>query len=186
MSMMGGAQMAPASISAAVSLQMMPPDTSELASDLVSSLDQDGDGQVSAAEIEAAFADANITVDVSEAFAKLDANLDNLISSAEMADGLEAMFDADKPHRMGPPPPRPDAIAGDLISAFDADEDNALSLEEIASGLGIEANDELTSAVSALDENGDGVLSSEELSAGIRAAFSEGLKAYSASAALSS
>ena len=189
----GGAsapQMSGGTMSAMVGMQMgAPPKADDIASDLVDALDTDGDGEISAEEISAAFSQAGLSTDgVEKAVASLDADGNGSLNADELTSAVEQRLPAHGPPPGGPPPeppPNADEAASTLLSAFDKDEDGGLSLTEIASGLGKdEDTDQLSALFSSLDADSDGVLSSKELSTAIQADMSRARAAYAQSAQL--
>src|SRR5262249_9693329 len=84
----GGPQLAPQTLSSAMSLQTQTPSASNLASNLISALDTDGDGAVSLDEIQQGLSKAGFSTDVTQAFTSLDKNGDGKLSSDELANGI--------------------------------------------------------------------------------------------------
>lgn len=191
----GGAsapQMSGGTMSAMVGMQMgSPPKAEDIASNLVDSLDTNGDGEVSADEIAAAFGQAGLSTDgVKDAVASLDTDGNGSLNTDELTGAVEKRIAAHGPPPGGPPPggppPNADDAASTLLSAFDEDEDGGLSLSEIAKGLGVddEDKDQLSQLFSSLDSDSDGALSSDELSFAIQADMDRAKTAYTQSAQL--
>jgi Ca2+-binding EF-hand superfamily protein len=176
-------------MSTMVGMQMgSPPKAENVASQLVDSLDTNGDGEVSAEEIAAAFGQAGLSTDgVQKALAEIDTDGNGSLNAGELTSAVSADMAAHRPPPGGPPPggppPNADEAASTLLSAFDKDEDGGLSLTEIASGLGEdEDTDQLSALFSSLDSDSDGMLSSKELSNAIQADMSRAKAAYAQSA----
>ena len=192
-------QMSGGTMSAMVGMQMgSPPQSSQgmaedIASNLVDALDTNGDGEVSADEIAAAFSQAGLSTDgVQKALAEIDTDGNGSLNADELTRAVSADMAAHRPGGPPPggPPPNADEAASTLLSAFDKDEDGGLSLTEIASGLsesGLskdEDTDQFSALFASLDSDNDGVLSSGELSSAIQADMSRAQKAYAQSAQL--
>lgn len=183
----GGAsapQMSGGTMSAMVGMQMgSPPNAEDVASDLVDGLDTNGDGEVSADEIAAAFSQAGLSTDgIKDAVSALDTDGNGSLNKDELTSAVEQRIAAHGPPPGGPPPggpppggppPNADDAASTLLSAFDQDEDGGLSLSEIAKGLGLDEKDtdQLSALFSSLDSDSDGMLSSDELSYAIQSAM---------------
>ncbi len=192
----GGAKLSDGTLSGMVGLQMGPPSAGDIASNLVDSLDTDGDGALSQSEIEAAFKAAGIEGDVGSALSSLDTDGDAALSVGELTTAIDTDMKAHQGRPHGGPPPGgpppggpPEVAAGEIISAFDTDGDGGLNLSEILAGLGTglgqdSASDSQTTAFSALDADGDGSLSLAELTSALQSTLSEGLDAYARTAAL--
>lgn len=114
-----------------------------------SSIDANGDGQISADELTTALA------------------------AQKGAPGTEGPHHGRHAHHAHGAPPASSDLAAQVLGAADTDSDGALSVAEIEKALGVStasgATDALTSAIGKLDANGDGQLSASELSAGIDA-----------------
>lgn len=179
----GGPQMGAQTMAAVLGLQTSPPSDSDIASQLVKSLDTDGDGQVSQNEIQSALQQAGVNSDVSTAFASADSDGDGKLSLAELttAVGLSrAHHHHGGPPPGGPPPSASDAANG-IVSAFNTDGQDGLSLNEVGNALGQDASsDALKSTFGTLDANGDGVLSADELASAIQAQIQTAQAAYAA------
>lgn len=111
----------------------------QMASDLISTYDADGDGSLSASEM-------GMTADELAAY---DTDGDGLLNSTELADGLKADKEAMTAQSAPPPPPpgETDADAGSMVSS--------------QSGGGSDSS----SGSDPMDTNGDGVVSTEEYEA---------------------
>lgn len=191
-----GPMMSGGMMSAMVSMQTQPSSesaASDAASELLSALDTDGDGEVSAEELAAAFSEAGIDTDASEALAKLDGDSSGSLNADELKTAISSDMAAHKPHGGpppgGPPPGGPPPSAEDganwLISALDEDEDGGINLSEVATALGQdEDSDSLSQAFASLDSDGDGVLSAGELTSAIQVKMDAAMKAYTQQAAL--
>jgi Ca2+-binding EF-hand superfamily protein len=197
----GGASapaMSSGTMSAMVSMQMVAPSASNIASDLIDSLDTDGDGEVSAEEITAAFSSAGLdTSGVADAIGKIDTDANGALSADELTTAISSDMQAHGskgPPPGGPPPggsppggmgPRADEAASSILSAFDSDGDSSLSLDEILAALGQQDDEDggVASALSSLDSDGDGKLSLAELTAGLQQDMDAGYRAYAEQAA---
>lgn len=190
--------MSSGTMSAMVSMQMEAPSASDVASDLIDSLDTDGDGEVSAEEITAAFSSAGRdTSGISDAIGEIDTDANGALSADELTTAISSDMQAHGPKGPppggpppgGPPPggmgPSTDDAASSIMSAFDSDGDPSLSLDEILSALGQEDDEDggVASALSSLDSDGDGQLSLVELTAGIQQDMDAGYRAYAEQAA---
>lgn len=175
----GGAQMSSDILSSLMGMQMTPPSAADMATNMISNLDANGDRSLSLDEVGATSTDANA------AFSTLDADGDGALSSDE----LTAAFEELGPPPGGPPPgamgapPSSSDIASDLLSDTDTDEDGALSPTEITEALGVEDSAETRSAFSALDSDGDGKLSLAELSAALDQYLKAGAERFATQAA---
>ncbi len=140
---------------------------------LVSSLDQDGDGSLSAEEMNAAFASGTTSggddakTAVSDVIKSLDTDGDGKLSAAELASGLQAMA-ASGPASGPPPGPPPGGgspadMAASLVSGLDTDGDGKLSQDELAAAFGTQ---EASSADAATQTSG-GQKSIQELLFGL-------------------
>jgi Ca2+-binding EF-hand superfamily protein len=210
----GAASLSGATMSVAVSLQISNPASAgtsstkaaatpsvgqDIAKDLISSLDTDGDGQVSADEINAAFKAAGITTDASktsDAVKKLDADGNGSLSAAELGTAIDAKIQAQgvragghhgghhHDHDGGGSPPSASAVASSLVSSLDQNSDKGLSLSEMLKGLGqtTDATSAQTTAFGSLDSNGDGSLSSDELTSAITNMMQKDMQAYAKTA----
>jgi len=193
-----GPMMSGGMMSAMVSMQTQAPPSSEqaasdAASELLSALDTDGDGEVSAEELAAAFSSAEIDTDAGEALAKLDSDSSGSLNADELKTAISSDMAAHKPHGGpppgGPPPGGPPPSAEDganwLISALDEDDDGGINLSEVATALGQdEDSDSLGQSFASLDSDGDGVLSAGELTSAIQVKMDAAMKAYTQQAAL--
>ena len=146
--------------------------STDLASQLIDAADTDGDGVLSLEEIQKSL-EASSSDELSAQVAKLDTDGDGKLNADELSAGLEAAR-PDGPPPGGPPrglPPSGADVASNLIGDVDADQDGALSLDEIKTELGLDAtaSDSLTSAFGKLDTDGDGKLGSAELTAALDA-----------------
>ncbi|MFA0994502.1 MULTISPECIES: EF-hand domain-containing protein [Pseudomonas syringae group] len=106
----------------------------DVADDLLNSLDSDGDGAISSAELSAGLTSAGSSASSSEVFDALDTNKDGTVS----LDELTASLQAQQPPA-GPPPAQmstsgsTDSAA--LFSALDSDSDNSISASELSAAL---------------------------------------------------
>ena len=171
MSGFGGPQAAPDTMSALLSLQT---DPDSQASSLISALDKNGDGTLSADEVASAVSKS--TSDIQGGFAQLDTNGDGQLSGDELSSAIK------QHHGHGHHGHRAEAMAQNMMQAFDSDGDGGLSQSEVANALGQNGADQsaLTSAFNGMDANGDGVLSADELASSIRTQMAQAFAAYAA------
>jgi len=178
-----GPQMCAQTMAAVLGLQTQPSD-SDIASKLISSLDTNGDGQVSEDEIKAAFTQAGIDADPTAAFQQVDTNGDGQLSASELTSAVGNAREAHHHHHghgHGGVMASSSDQANSILSAFNTDGNAGLSLDEVASALGQDASsDAVKSAFGSLDANGDGVLSSDELQAAIQSQMQAAQAAYAA------
>jgi Ca2+-binding EF-hand superfamily protein len=143
---------------------------------LIKSADTDGDGSLSAAELQAALGGSS-TTDVSTELSKLDTDGDGKLSASELASALQTQQSqhsghAHHAHRGHHGPPSADDVASKLLGAADSDGDGALSLDEVERALDDSDSADAGSVQDGfkkLDTDGDGKLSSSELSAALTA-----------------
>jgi len=178
----GGAQMSTDMLSSLMGMQMQPPSASDMASRMMSNLDANADGALSIDEV------SSLSDGAAEAFATLDADGDGSLTSEELA----AAFEQAGPPSGGPPggiggpggpPPSAGAMASDIMSETDGDDDESLTLAEITEALGAEESEETSSAFSKLDSDGDGKLSLAELTAALDQYLKAGAERFAAQAA---
>lgn len=146
----------------------------------IDALDTNGDGEVSAAELAAAFSAAGIEGDAAKSVSALDTDGNGTLN----ADELTAALSTDKPaharHARESEPHSAEGEADSLIKAFDSNTDGGISLAETATALGRDATDQgLVNAFASLDGNGDGQLSAAELTSAIQTRMADAIKAYS-------
>jgi Ca2+-binding EF-hand superfamily protein len=158
---MSGPQMAPQTMSGFMSIQGGPPSASDIASQMMSSLDTNGDGVISQDE-----AQATGNQNAAQAFATLDTNGDGSISQDELTNAVQQSG----PHRGHHH--HKGASAGDaasaLMNALDTDGQSGLSLNEVTAAVGGEgSSNAIQSGFSALDTDGNGTLSVSELTSAI-------------------
>lgn len=170
-------------MSGMMSLQMEAPSTEDIASDIVSGLDTNGDGELSADEITSAISKAGLDASSAEsALAAIDADSSGALSATELASAIEADRGARGPKGPPPggPPPSAEETATGILSAFDSDGSDTLGVDEVLSALGEDTDEdgELTAAFDSLDTDGDGQLSAAELSAALQARMDAGYRAY--------
>jgi Ca2+-binding EF-hand superfamily protein len=176
-------------MSAVVSMQMEEaPSTSDIASSLIDGLDTDGDGEVSAEEVAAAFSTAGLdTSGVEDAIGQIDTDANGALSADELTTAISSDMEAHRPNGPppgGPPPggkpPSADEAASSILSAFDTDEDSSLSMDEILSAIGQDSDEDdgLSSIFSSLDTDGDGQININELTAAIQQDMDAGYRAY--------
>ncbi|MFT3727273.1 MAG: EF-hand domain-containing protein [Terricaulis sp.] len=177
-----GPQMSDGTMGAFMSLQGGPPpgpppggmSVSDVSSDIMSSLDTDGDGSISLEE-----AQANGNSDAASAFSALDTNGDGKIDTDELTSAVQSAHDemastqdasAQSTDGVHHGRHHHHASATDLVSgimdAADSDSSGGLSLDEVSSALGVSSSD-AQSGFSALDSDGDGQLSVSELTSAI-------------------
>lgn len=179
---------------AMISMQMEAPSASDIASDLISGLDTDGDGEVSADEIATAFSAAGLdTSNIDSALSTIDTDSSGALSADELTTAIASDMQSHGPKgpppggAMGGPPPGADEEASSILSALDADEDSGLDMDEILSAFGMKTDDEegsVASALASLDSDGDGQLSLAELTSAIQQNREAGYRAYAAQASL--
>lgn len=184
---------------AMISMQMEAPSASDIASDLISGLDTDGDGEVSADEIATAFSAAGLdTSTLDSALSAIDSDSNGSLNADELTTAIFSDMQSHGPKGPPPgggpggPPPRADEEASSILSAFDTDEDSGLDMDEILSALGMETDDEdgsVASALASLDSDGDGQLSLAELTSALQQTMKQperdaGYRAYAQQAAL--
>lgn len=164
---MGGAQMSSAMMSSLMGLQSSQPSLSDLATKMISSLDTDGDGKVSAAEAQAGGA-----TKAADAFSALDSDGDGSLTADELESSLQSMppppgggHGPHGAHGHGGAPSSSD-MASTVLGQLDADDDSSLSLTEITNALGVESSS-ISDKFSGLDTDGDGKLSLSELTSAI-------------------
>lgn len=188
----GGASapmMSSGTMSAMVSMQMEAPSASDVASDLIDALDTDGDGEVSAEEISAAFSSAGLDdSNVASALSEIDTDANGALSADELTTAISSDMEAHGPK--GPPPGGPppgggggmsaDETASSILDAFDTDDDDSLSMDEILSALGQDEDSDggLSTIFASLDGDGDGSINASELSAAIKQQMDAGYRAY--------
>lgn len=179
---------------AMILMQMEAPSASDIASDLISGLDTDGDGEVSADEIATAFSAAGLdTSTIDSALSAIDSDSSGALNADELTTAITSDMQSHGPKGpppgggMGGPPPSADEEASSILSALDTDEDSGLDMDEILSAFGMETDDEdgsVASALASLDNNGDGQLSLAELTSAIQQNREAGYRAYAAQASL--
>jgi Ca2+-binding EF-hand superfamily protein len=161
--------------------QSQPPSASDLAQQMISALDTDGDGSLSADEITKALgSDSGLSADqVTQAVNQLDTNGDGKLSADELASGIQTAkaHGGGHHHHHHAEAASSSDLASQLIAGADTSGDGALSADEIEKALGLDgstassgsATDAFSQAFASLDTNGDGSLSASELTAGIDA-----------------
>ncbi len=183
------AQMAGGTMSAMVGLQTQsPPSASDVASQLIDALDTNGDGVVSAEEIQKGLQAAGSNTDITQAFAAVDKNGDGQISKDELTVAVQSDMNAHKAHHGGHHS-RTGEAADALISASDSNNDGQLNPDEIAKALGKTSEADKTSlqqSFNAFDTNADGKLSKGELASAIQQSMQTAMRAYAQSAATTS
>jgi Ca2+-binding EF-hand superfamily protein len=183
-------KMSGGTMSAMVSMQMgTPPGASDVASDLVSSLDTNGDGEVSADEIAAAFSAAGIdTSKVDTALKAIDTDSSGTLNIDELTTAISSDMQAHGPKGppLGGPPPSADEAASSVLTAFDSDTDSSLSIDEILKALGQDSDTDgsVASVFSSLDSDGDGQINLAELTSAIQSNMDAGYRAYAETASL--
>ena len=184
---------------AMISMQMEAPSASDIASDLISGLDTDGDGEVSADEIATAFSAAGLAASaIDSALSAIDSDSSGSLNAEELATAISSDMQAHGPKGPppgggmgGPPPGGPPTStneeASSILSALDTDEDSGLDMDEILSAFGMETDDadgSVASALASLDSDGDGQLSLAELTSAIQQNRDAGYRAYAQQASL--
>jgi Ca2+-binding EF-hand superfamily protein len=146
-----------------------PPSAADVASQLMSMLDANGDGSISLSE-----AEASGNADAASAFAALDTNGDGKIDASELAAAVQsagqemasAQGAGGAHHHHHHHHVSASDEASSIMSAVDADGSGGLSLDEVSSALGV-SNSDAQAGFSALDTDGDGQLSLSELTTAI-------------------
>jgi Ca2+-binding EF-hand superfamily protein len=121
--------------------QSRPSSASDLAQQMISALDTDGDGALSAAEITKALgADSSLSADqVTQAVNQLDVNGDGKLSADELATGVKtarAHGGGGHHHHHGHAAAASSSdVAAQLISGADSDGDGALSASELTAAI---------------------------------------------------
>ena len=177
---------------AMVSMQMEPPSASDVASDLVSSLDTDGDGEVSAEEITAAFSAAGLdSTNVASALSAIDTDKKGALNTDELTTAIASDMQAHGPKGPkgpppGGPPPGADEAASSILTAFDTDGDAGLSMDEILKAVNVDSDEDgsISSVFSSLDADGDGQINLAELSSAMQKDVDAGYRAYAGAASL--
>lgn len=179
---------------AMISMQMEAPSASDIASDLISGLDANGDGEVSADEIATAFSAAGLAAsNIDSALSAIDSDSSGSLNAEELTTAISSDMQAHGPKGPPPgggaggPPPSADEEASSILSALDTDEDSSLDMDEILSAFGMETDDEdgsVASALASLDSDGDGQLSLAELTSAIQQNRDAGYRAYAQQASL--
>lgn len=149
------------------------PDATELASQVMTEADTDGDSLISESEFSSLMSDADSS-DVDGLFAEMDSDGDGSLSSSEMEDTVSALIEQlqaakaaqQQSEAMGPPPggpmgPPPDAET--MVSDNDSDGDGYLSEDEFSVMLGDKSESEISELFTAADTDGDGLVSDSEL-----------------------
>ncbi len=152
-----------------------PPNAEQIAEDLLSSADTDGNGSISKAEFSAAFGSDNDTDSstVSGLFAEMDADGNEEVSVDEASNAISNLLQQLQEQRFSntnmPPPPPSEGMpnAEDLMASADSDEDGGLTVDEFSSALR-KSDDESETAILAnmfaeTDLDGDGIVSQAEL-----------------------
>ena len=177
---------------AMVSMQMEPPSASDVASDLVSSLDTDCDGEVSAEEITAAFSAAGLdSTNVASALSAIDTDKKGALNTDELTTAIASDMQAHGPKGPkgpppGGPPPGADEAASSILTAFDTDGDAGLSMDEILKAVNVDSDEDgsISSVFSSLDADGDGQINLAELSSAMQKDVDAGYRAYAGAASL--
>jgi Ca2+-binding EF-hand superfamily protein len=190
-------KLASQTLSGLLAAQQSPPTASDLAQQMISQLDTDGDGSLSADEITKALGSTSqLSSDqVASAVSQLDTNGDGKLSADELTAGLQAA----QPHGGGGHHHHGHAdgasssdLASALMSSSDTNGDGVLSADEVAKALGLDpsttatatsgtdaassststsgtSSDTFSQLFASLDTNGDGSLSTSELTTAIDA-----------------
>jgi Ca2+-binding EF-hand superfamily protein len=161
-------QFATDTLSSLLSAQEAPPSAANVASQVMSAVDTNGDGSLSLSEIETALgadtssgADASpIASAISQAFSQIDTNGDGEISANELTNALQAQNQAQGAqqgpqgahhhhhHAHGGGAPSSTDLASQLLGSADTDGDGTLSLSEIEGALGLSPTSSTTSTSS--------------------------------------
>ncbi|MDB5444739.1 MAG: hypothetical protein JWQ97_56 [Phenylobacterium sp.] len=97
-----GDQFAAATLSGLLSVQQQPPSSADMASNLMSQADANGDGQLSADEIKQALGqNSSSSGDLTSAISKLDTNGDGTLSAAELTSGIDTARKTHHHHHQG-------------------------------------------------------------------------------------
>jgi Ca2+-binding EF-hand superfamily protein len=156
-------------------------DSSTMADEMVSALDADGDGSLSAAELAGGLGGSS-GASASDVLSALDTDGDGEVSSEELAAGLkkrqeqfQAQLDtAAMSTMLMPQASGVSQMADTMMAQADADGDGKISQSELASVLtsatgSADSSADADEVLSALDTDGDGTISEEELIAGLEA-----------------
>lgn len=169
------------------------PDSSQMAEEMFSSADVNGDGVIDADELATALKsrpkidDGGQGPSADELFAELDADGDGSITEQELGDSLQALMEKLEGQQnimammaqMGmagmTPPPDSGQKADELFDSADANRDGVVDADELAAALGNRqkaGNDEGPSAdelFATLDADGDGSITRQEHNQGLQA-----------------
>lgn len=177
---------------AMVSMQMEPQSASNTASDLVSSRDSNGDGEVNAEEMTAAFSAAGLDpTKVASALITIDTDKNGKLNTGELTAAISSDMHAHRSRGSGGPPPggpppSADKAASSILSAFDTNSDSNLGMDEILKALNVSSykDGKVSSGFSSLDTDGNGQINLAELTSAIQQNMDAGYRAYAESASL--
>ncbi|MCI8212918.1 calcium-binding protein [Pseudomonas sp. S25] len=105
----------------------------DVAEDLLSALDTDGDGTINSDELTAGLSSAGSTADSAQVFDALDTNEDGTVSLEELTASLQ-------PQQPPAPPVVTQETSDQLFSSLDADGDGSISADELTSALSATSN----------------------------------------------
>ncbi|MDU8358710.1 XopAW family type III secretion system calcium-binding effector [Pseudomonas syringae group sp. J309-1] len=105
----------------------------DVAEDLLSALDTDGDGAINSDELTAGLSSAGSTADSAQVFDALDTNKDGTVSLDELTASLQ-------PQQPPAPPASSLEASEQLFSSLDADGDGSISADELTSALTATSN----------------------------------------------
>lgn len=145
--------------SAASAQQMQKPNFEELANEIMSSLDSDGNGSINLDEFSSALesSSSSSTSSLSDIFSSIDTDGNGAMSSEEFMTALEASKPQHEAKGMGsmpPPPPQSseqESSDTNSYSSLDTNQDGTISLEELLATLNEKSQEELQSTASSGD-----------------------------------
>jgi Ca2+-binding EF-hand superfamily protein len=147
-------QFAQATLASLLDTQQQPPSSADIAQQVISAADSDGDGSLSLDEVEKALGQDTTNGDagLSQAFAKLDTNGDGKLSQDELASAIDAQnsasgsasgvhhhhhhHHAQQAQGSDGGQPTDGQLASAVLGAADTNGDGSLSLDEVEKALG--------------------------------------------------